>query len=56
MVPRLLSLPLSSNDATDDGVQHMFADSPHRRPNHVLINEYPPGVGIMPHKLSSVIQ
>ncbi len=30
----------------------MFASSPHGRPNHVLINEYPPGVGIMPHKVS----
>ncbi|VZI05093.1 unnamed protein product [Fusarium fujikuroi] len=26
--------------------------SPHKKPNHVLINEYPPGIGIMPHKLS----
>lgn len=29
---------------------NVFSDSPHKRPNHVLINEYPPGVGIMPHK------
>lgn len=29
---------------------HLFCGSPHQRPNHVLINEYPPGVGIMPHK------
>jgi alkylated DNA repair protein alkB family protein 6 len=46
--------------ATDDGADdtdeaaaapaHIFADSPHGRPNHVLVNEYPPGVGIMPHK------
>jgi alkylated DNA repair protein alkB family protein 6 len=28
----------------------IFFESPHKRPNHVLINEYPPGVGIMPHK------
>lgn len=30
----------------------MFARSPHARPNHVLVNEYRPGAGIMPHKLS----
>ncbi|RDA90302.1 hypothetical protein CP533_3344 [Ophiocordyceps camponoti-saundersi (nom. inval.)] len=45
VVPRLLSL------LRPDG-QHVFAQSPHARPNHVLVNEYPPGVGIMPHKLS----
>jgi alkylated DNA repair protein alkB family protein 6 len=28
----------------------MFSDSPHGSPNHVLINEYLPGQGIMPHK------
>ncbi|KAH8692858.1 hypothetical protein BGW36DRAFT_303040 [Talaromyces proteolyticus] len=27
-----------------------FADSPHQGPNHVLINEYQPGQGIMPHE------
>ncbi|KUI59852.1 hypothetical protein VP1G_07062 [Cytospora mali] len=46
VVSRLLSVPLSANDGTG----HLFASSPHERPNHVLINEYPPGVGIMPHK------
>lgn len=29
---------------------HIFSDSPHATPNHVLINEYLPGQGIMPHK------
>jgi len=29
---------------------HIFKDSPHGSPNHVLINEYLPGQGIMPHK------
>lgn len=53
MVSRLLSLPLS-NDNDGDAVRHIFADSPHQRPNHVLINEYPPGIGIMPHKLSII--
>ncbi|KAI0480768.1 hypothetical protein GGR56DRAFT_289457 [Xylariaceae sp. FL0804] len=45
VVSRLGAIPISSN--SDSGI---FSDSPHRRPNHVLINEYPPGVGIMPHK------
>lgn len=53
VVSRLLSLPLSDND-DGDAVRHIFADSPHQRPNHVLINEYPPGIGIMPHKLSTL--
>ncbi|EJP65157.1 Alpha-ketoglutarate-dependent dioxygenase alkB 6 [Beauveria bassiana] len=45
VVSRLQSIPVSP----DDTVQ-IFSGSPHSRPNHVLINEYPPGVGIMPHK------
>ncbi|PTB46463.1 hypothetical protein M441DRAFT_85522 [Trichoderma asperellum CBS 433.97] len=49
VVSRLLSLPLSDDD-DGNAVRHIFADSPHQRPNHVLINEYPPGIGIMPHK------
>ncbi|KAL3461519.1 hypothetical protein BJX64DRAFT_157828 [Aspergillus heterothallicus] len=28
----------------------LFAGSPHKAPNHVLINEYTPGQGIMPHE------
>ncbi|XHF97913.1 hypothetical protein AWENTII_001488 [Aspergillus wentii] len=28
----------------------IFANAPHGRPNHVLINEYQPGQGIMPHE------
>ncbi|KAM5488834.1 hypothetical protein MaudMau93_003960 [Microsporum audouinii] len=28
----------------------IFTDSPHKSPNHVLINEYRPGQGIMPHE------
>ncbi|QGA13276.1 hypothetical protein EYB26_000924 [Talaromyces marneffei] len=27
-----------------------FSDAPHKAPNHVLINEYCPGQGIMPHE------
>ncbi|KAH8894841.1 hypothetical protein GQ53DRAFT_64028 [Thozetella sp. PMI_491] len=44
IVSRLLSLPISLDEPP------VFGTSPHGRPNHVLINEYPPGVGIMPHK------
>ncbi|KAK4247727.1 alpha-ketoglutarate-dependent dioxygenase alkB 6 [Corynascus novoguineensis] len=44
IVSRILSIPLS------DGQKNIFASSPHGRPNHVLINEYPPNTGIMPHK------
>ncbi|KAL5046219.1 hypothetical protein BDW71DRAFT_67859 [Aspergillus fruticulosus] len=29
---------------------HLFDDSPHKGPNHVLVNEYTPGQGIMPHE------
>ena len=46
IIPRLLSCPITS---TDDK-SHVFSDSPHCAPNHVLINEYLPGQGIMPHK------
>jgi alkylated DNA repair protein alkB homolog 6 len=28
----------------------LFSDSPHKKPNHCLINEYKPGQGIMPHE------
>ncbi|PWY95458.1 hypothetical protein BO94DRAFT_125816 [Aspergillus sclerotioniger CBS 115572] len=28
----------------------IFADAPHGAPNHVLVNEYRPGQGIMPHE------
>lgn len=28
----------------------IFADSPHKQPNHCLINTYKPGQGIMPHE------
>ncbi|PNH63879.1 hypothetical protein VD0001_g9025 [Verticillium dahliae] len=46
IVTRLCDLRRSNDDASDS----LFSDSPHKRPNHVLINEYPPGLGIMPHK------
>jgi alkylated DNA repair protein alkB family protein 6 len=46
IIPRIKSMSMS-----DDDPSHLFDESPHSRPNHVLINEYPPGVGIMPHKV-----
>ena len=45
VVARLLSIP-----AREGEEPNIFANSPHKRPNHVLINEYPPNTGIMPHK------
>ncbi|KAI5868016.1 hypothetical protein GGS23DRAFT_7353 [Durotheca rogersii] len=45
VVRRLKSIRLSPDSESD-----VFSNSPHRKPNHVLINEYPPGIGIMPHK------
>ncbi|KAK0368639.1 calpain [Colletotrichum limetticola] len=51
VISRILSLPL----AADSDSSNLFASSPHKRPNHVLINEYPSGVGIMPHKLSTCL-
>lgn len=50
IVSRLLSIPVSETHKD----QNVFSASPHGRPNHVLINEYPPGVGIMPHKVGSI--
>ncbi len=46
VITRLLSYPVSSASGQD----HIFKDSPHGAPNHVLINEYQAGQGIMPHK------
>ncbi|KAI1335490.1 hypothetical protein F5Y15DRAFT_245266 [Xylariaceae sp. FL0016] len=46
IISRLKSIPLAKGASSS----HIFSDSPHRSPNHVLINEYPPGIGIMPHK------
>ncbi|KAH7041110.1 uncharacterized protein B0I36DRAFT_358310 [Microdochium trichocladiopsis] len=46
VISRLKSIPISRDQASS----HVFCDSPHGAPNHVLVNEYPPGIGIMPHK------
>ncbi|KAF4632396.1 hypothetical protein G7Y89_g5732 [Cudoniella acicularis] len=46
IITRLLAYPLS----TDNPQNHIFTKSSHGAPNHVLINEYQPGQGIMPHK------
>ncbi|KAM0210439.1 hypothetical protein ACHAPQ_005125 [Fusarium lateritium] len=48
VISRLLSL-----QTQDSETGNVFDKSPHKKPNHVLINEYPPGIGIMPHKLSA---
>jgi alkylated DNA repair protein alkB homolog 6 len=54
IVPRLLSMPLhppvrgGTGDESPAG--NAFGATPHRAPNHVLVNEYPPGVGIFPHE------
>lgn len=34
----------------ENGTAKEQTGTPHRRPNHVLVNEYPPGQGIMPHE------
>ncbi|KAF3176880.1 hypothetical protein TWF225_008536 [Orbilia oligospora] len=44
-----------SNDSNSKNIgtkttEGIFTKSPHSRPNHVLINEYPPGTGISPHE------
>lgn len=46
IISRILSLPRSAANTNS----HIFDDSPHGAPNHVLINEYFPGQGIMAHK------
>ena len=46
IIPRILSIPRE----TSGEYSHIFDDSPHGAPNHVLINEYLPGQGIMAHK------
>ncbi|KAJ2903924.1 hypothetical protein MKZ38_009088 [Zalerion maritima] len=45
VITRLMSIPVYSYDD-----KNLFVESPHKQPNHVLINEYPSGIGIMPHK------
>ncbi|KAK1501352.1 calpain [Colletotrichum costaricense] len=45
VISRILSLPL----AADSDSSNLFASSPHKRPNHVLINEYPSGDGAAYH-------
>ena len=46
VIPRILALPKEEDKHNDN----IFTGSPHAAPNHVLVNEYLPGQGIMPHK------
>lgn len=46
VIPRLLDLPIDRQRSS----ANIFFDSPHLQPNHVLVNEYVSGQGIMPHK------
>ncbi|KAH8595810.1 alkylated DNA repair protein-like protein alkB 6 [Bisporella sp. PMI_857] len=46
--PIISRLTAISSSVDDDN--HIFGNSPHGAPNHVLVNEYLPGQGIMPHK------
>ncbi|KAL2753397.1 hypothetical protein ACRALDRAFT_1094750 [Sodiomyces alcalophilus JCM 7366] len=63
IVPRILSLTRAhlDSDADADAAAssgNIFSESPHQRPNHVLINEYPPGytrVGSLPSPSSMLI-
>lgn len=48
MVPRLQAIPLALEGEAK--MDHAFASSPHGAPNHVLVNVYEPGQGIMPHE------
>lgn len=49
VISRLQELKLTAQ--SDDGAPpHVFSSSPHQAPNHVLINEYEAGQGIMPHE------
>ena len=52
LVAGLSSLPpyLVDDILPKFGELGIFADSPHGAPNHILVNEYLPGQGIMPHE------
>ncbi|KAI9884610.1 MAG: hypothetical protein M1823_003597 [Watsoniomyces obsoletus] len=49
IIPRLRNIPIAK-DNLESLENHLFDRSPHQSPNHVLINEYEPGQGIMPHE------
>ncbi|KAJ5818737.1 hypothetical protein N7474_004328 [Penicillium riverlandense] len=46
-LPQWLVNPIIEPRLKDLGI---FSDAPHQAPNHVLVNEYKPGQGIMPHE------
>jgi alkylated DNA repair protein alkB homolog 6 len=45
-IPKFLGEPVI-NKLQEETIFH---DSPHKAPNHILVNEYRPGEGIMPHE------
>ncbi|CAG7924139.1 unnamed protein product [Penicillium olsonii] len=46
-LPAWLRVPIIEPRFQELGI---FNESPHKTPNHVLVNEYRPGQGIMPHE------
>ena len=50
IISRLSKLPLSFTPSESGESRNLFSSSPHGRPNHCLVNEYPPGMGIFPHE------
>ena len=50
IISRLVRFPLSPSPSEPGESNNLFSPSPHGRPNHCLINEYPPGIGIFPHE------
>ena len=52
----MLSIPIGSPVGTGKELEalgplaNVFTSSPHREPNHALLNEYRPGTGIFPHE------
>ncbi|KXN92536.1 hypothetical protein AN958_05391, partial [Leucoagaricus sp. SymC.cos] len=52
LLPQALPSYLTTYPAIVDRLKGTgaFARSPHQQPNHVILNEYKPGQGIMPHQ------
>ena len=41
---------LSLTTKSESVAHNLFSESPHKAPNHILVNEYKPGQGIFPHE------